>query len=130
MTLQQAISIAVCVGALGTAYAAPTPAPVRSEIDRLLARLETSGCQFYRNGTWYDATAAKAHLLRKLELIERRRTLESTEQFIALAGTSSSVSGKTYEVRCDDVAPMHSAEWLESELVQIRSEAVDAQSND
>src|SRR5262252_281918 len=78
-------------------FAAPTPPRVRAEIDALLSRLETSGCQFYRNGSWYSGQEAKNHLLRKLEYIEGRTTIESTEQFIELAASKSSFSGKPYQ---------------------------------
>ena len=65
------------------AAAAPTPAPVRAEIDALLATLQSSGCWFNRNGTWYSATVAKEHLLSKLGNVEKMTTIDSTEQFIA-----------------------------------------------
>ena len=101
--------------------AAPTPAPVRAEIDALLARLQTSGCQFSRNGTWHGGTKAKEHLLRKLKYIEDKRTVQSTEQFIELAGSSSSSSGKPYEVKCGSAAPVKSQQWLTDELLALRS---------
>ena len=72
------------------ASAAPTPAPVRAEIDALLARLEASGCEFNRNDAWHPAVQAKTHLLRKLEAVEKRTMVSTTERFIELAGTSSS----------------------------------------
>jgi hypothetical protein len=37
--------------------AAPTVAPVRAEIDALLARLEASGCRFGRNEEWHAGAA-------------------------------------------------------------------------
>ncbi|HXJ08914.1 MAG TPA: DUF5329 domain-containing protein [Burkholderiales bacterium] len=104
----------------GLAAAEPTPAPVRAEIDALLHRLQASGCQFERNGTWYGSADAKAHLLDKLAYVERRRTLQSTEQFIELIGSSSSVSGKPYRVKCGNAAPVESRQWLTRELSAVR----------
>jgi hypothetical protein len=101
--------------------AGPTPAPVRAEIDALLARLQTSGCQFNRNGTWYDGAKAKEHLLHKLKHIERKGTVQSTEQFIELAASASSSSGKAYEVKCGTAVPVQSQQWLTAELVKLRS---------
>jgi hypothetical protein len=101
-------------------YAAPTSAPVRAEIDALLSRLETSGCQFNRNGSWYSALEAKNHLLRKLEYIEGRGTIQSTEQFIEVAASKSSASGKAYQVKCGDQAPVESRQWLTRQLASIR----------
>ena len=46
------------------ALAAP-PAQAQREIDRLITALGQSGCQFQRNGSWYDASAAQAHLRKK-----------------------------------------------------------------
>jgi Family of unknown function (DUF5329) len=108
--------------------AAPTPVPVRAEIDALLARLQTSGCQFSRNGTSYSGSKAKEHLLRKLKYIEDRGTVQSTEQFIELAASSSSSSGKPYEVRCGSAAPIKSQQWLTNELAALRSSSDESKS--
>lgn len=105
------------------AHAGPTPAPVRAEIDAMLARLESSGCEFNRNGTWHGAARAKAHLLRKLEYMEGEGTIQSAEQFIELAGSASSWSGKPYLVRCGSDAPVPSAVWLLAQLQAVRNQA-------
>ena len=80
-----------------------------------------SGCHFNRNGTWYTAAEAKAHLLDKLEYVEKRVALKSTEQFIDLAASKSSMSGKPYQVKCGDTAPVESKRWLTEELKAMRS---------
>lgn len=105
------------------AAAAPTPAPVRAEIDALLAKLESSGCQFNRNGSWHGGAEAKSHLLRKLEYIERRATVQNTEQFIELAAAASSTSKKPYLVRCGSQEAVPSRDWLTRELGAIRGPA-------
>jgi hypothetical protein len=102
------------------AVAAPTSAPVRTEIDALLLSLQSSGCQFNRNGSWYSGAEARDHLLRKLGYIEGRNTLQSTEQFIELAASRSSSSGQVYQVRCDGQAPVASQVWLTRQLATIR----------
>ena len=101
--------------------AAPTSPPVRAEIDALLSRLEASGCQFNRNGSWYRGQEARDHLLRKLEYIEGMTTIQSTEQFIELAASKSSFSGEPYQVKCGDESPVQSQEWLSQQLASIRS---------
>jgi hypothetical protein len=103
--------------------AAPTAPAVRAEIDQLLARLEASGCQFNRNGSWYPAAEAKSHLLRKLEYFDDRSGVASTEQFIVLAASRSSVSGKPYLVQCAQAAAVESGQWLRLRLNEIRSGA-------
>lgn len=118
--MRAVLSLLVLLLSIHPAFAGKTPAPIRAEIDALLARLDTSACEFHRNGTWHKPDAAKKHLLRKLEYIEKRTTLRSTEQFIQLAGTSSSASGKPYRVRCKGAAAVPSARWLKAELKKVR----------
>jgi hypothetical protein len=114
------VALTLAIG-VGVASAASTPAPVRTEIEALLGRLEASGCEFNRNGTWYKSTEAKTHLLRKLEYIEGRTTLKNTEQFIEIVASSSSSSGKAYQVRCQGATPTLSAQWLKVELEALRT---------
>lgn len=106
--------------ALSPAFAAPSPAPVRAEIDALLGRLQTSGCEFNRNGSWYSGAQAKDHLLTKLDYLEGRGAVPSTEQFIELAASKSSSSGKAYQVRCGTEAPVASQVWLTRQLGALR----------
>ncbi|MEK8034930.1 DUF5329 family protein [Ideonella sp. DXS29W] len=107
--------------ACSLAAAAPTAAPVRVEIDLLLSKLQASGCEFNRNGSWYSGAEAKDHLLRKLEYIEGKSTVQSTEQFIELAAAKSSSSGKSYQVKCGSEAPVESQVWLTKQLGVIRA---------
>jgi hypothetical protein len=102
------------------ATAAPTPAPIRAEIDALLAKMQFSSCQFERNRSWHNAADAKAHLLRKLAYIEKRGTLASTEQFIEAAASKSSLSGTPYRVKCGNAEPVDSQAWLNRELKLLR----------
>lgn len=103
-----------------SAVAQPTPAPVRAEIDAMLNRLETSGCEFLRNGSWHDGARARAHLLDKLAYIEKRGALQNAEQFIELAASRSSLSGRAYQVRCGTQAPVVSQRWLTEQLGRLR----------
>ena len=102
-------------------HAAPVAPPVRAEIDALLQTLATSGCQFNRNGRWYGADDAKAHLLRKLEYFENKDAVKTTEQFIDLAASTSSTSGKAYAVKCGDGAAVESRAWLTGQLKLLRT---------
>lgn len=102
------------------ACAAPTAAPVRAEIDALLGKLQASGCQFNRNGSWYSGAEAKDHLLRKLAYFEDKGTVQTTEQFIELAASKSSSSGKAYLVKCGNESAAESQQWLTRQLPVIR----------
>lgn len=101
----------------------PVAGPVRTEIDAVLSKLQTSGCQFNRNGAWYSGSEAKDHLLRKLDYFEGKGTVQNTEQFIELAASKSSSSGKPYQVRCGNESAMESQQWLSRQLISIRSAA-------
>lgn len=102
------------------AQAAPAAPAIEAEIEALLARLESSRCEFNRNGGWYNGADARTHLHGKLEAIARRTTLRSTEQFIELAATVSSSSGRPYEVKCGAGPSVPSAQWLTRELALLR----------
>jgi hypothetical protein len=101
--------------------AAPLPPAARVEIDGLMNRLEASGCEFQRNGSWHTAVEARAHLLGKLKYLEERGAVKSAEQFIELAASTSSMSGEPYLVRCANSAPVASRTWMRSQLQALRS---------
>ena len=110
------------LAAASFAHAAnPAPPAVKTEINALLAKLETGGCEFNRNGSWYNAAEAKTHLLRKLDYLEGKGMIKTTEQFIELGGSKSSSSDKVYQVRCTGVAAMESKTWLSARLVEVRA---------
>lgn len=101
--------------------AAPPPAAGR-EIERLLATLGASRCEFQRNGNWYTAAKAEAHLRRKYEWLSERDKVATAEQFIERAGTQSSISGRAYRVRCPGRPPATTADWLRNRLLEIRND--------
>lgn len=118
--MRKILALAFALAAAG-AQAAPLPAPARAEVDALLTRLQASGCQFNRNGSWYNGADARTHLLRKLEYLEKKDLVKNAEQFIDLGASSSSSSGKPYMVKCGSAAPMESKAWLGAELKAIRA---------
>lgn len=114
-------AIPLLVFAMSSAMAAELPAASRAEIDALLNRLGSSGCQFNRNGSWYSSAEAKTHLEGKLNYLIDKKKVEGTEQFITLAASTSSMSGKDYLVRCGSAQPVPSSAWLRTELQSIRT---------
>ena len=102
------------------AGAAPPPAAAR-EIESLIAALGASGCDFQRNGSWYPAKKAEQHLRRKYDYLRERDKVATAEQFIALAGTRSSMSGRAYSVRCPGKPVVESAAWLQGRLRALRA---------
>ncbi|MDG0831594.1 hypothetical protein EXH51_02420 [Pelomonas saccharophila] len=110
------------LAAAGEAIAAPLPPAARAEVNALLNRLQASGCEFNRNGSWYTGAEAKAHLLKKLDYLEGKDMVQTPEQFIERGASDSSMSGKPYLVRCaGSKAPVESAQWLKAELQTVRA---------
>lgn len=106
--------------ALG-AVAGPLPPQARGEINALLRSLESSGCEFHRNGEWHPGAKATSHLATKLKYLEDHGLVASAEQFIERAASSSSTSGKPYLVRCGGGAAVTSAAWLTEQLKAVRA---------
>jgi hypothetical protein len=112
------ILLAAAATSLG---AAPLPPAARAEVDALLARLQASGCEFNRNGSWHGGAEAKAHLLKKLSYLEGKNLVTTAEQFIERGASRSSMSGKPYLVRCAGQPTVESARWLTAELQAQRA---------
>jgi hypothetical protein len=105
---------------VSAAHADPLSTVARGEIEALLSQLAASGCQFKRNGTWYPAAEAQAHLQRKLDYLADRGAVTSAEQFIERAATRSSMSGQVYRVKCGARPAVPSSQWLYPELQALR----------
>ena len=103
-------------------FARPAPpAAAQSEIEYLLGTVERSGCSFYRNGNWYDGAQAQAHLRRKYDALVATNRIASAEDFIELAASKSSLSGKAYAITCNNGPAVTSAQWLRDALARYRS---------
>lgn len=106
------IAIVVDTRVLATPQAA-------EEIRGLLDFVEHSPCTFIRNGDEYPGPRARTHLEQKLNYLESKNRVKSAEDFIDLAATKSSMSGRAYEVRCaGSVEP--AGLWLHRELNRQR----------
>lgn len=96
------------------------PPAARVEIEYLLQHVGTSGCEFYRNGSWYDAGRAEGHLRDKYKYLDARHQINSAEDFIDRAATKSSISGLSYQLRCKGSAAVPSGQWLYDALTLYR----------
>lgn len=104
------------------ALAAAQLTPVaRQEVDALLRAVGSSGCEFVRGGTAHPAPKAQDHLQQKFDYLDARGMLKSAEDFIAKAGTRSSMTGEAYAIRCPGAAQQPSDEWLLARLKALRS---------
>jgi len=91
-----------------------------SEVGQLFRALEASGCSFNRNGSWYSASEASAHLHRKYDYLTRKGLAGTAESFIDLAASKSSMSGRPYLVRCGSGTPVESRAWFLGKLAELR----------
>jgi hypothetical protein len=107
--------------ALLPATRAAPPAIAQTEINYLLGFIETSGCEFYRNGSWYDSKKAQAHLRYKYQILAASDAIRTAEDFIEKAATKSSVSGRPYQVRCSGSEAAPSNQWLRDVLARYRT---------
>lgn len=91
------------------------------EVEHLFSYLHASGCEFNRNGTWYNAADAVNHIKKKYNHLVEKTILTSTESFIEKAASESSMSGKPYQVKCANKEIVPSASWFNAELKKYRS---------
>jgi hypothetical protein len=121
MTLRVLTLFVILSGIPFTLAKAQPPPNAQTEIEYLLQSIETSGCSFYRNGTWYDGAQARAHLRTKYDYLAGRQLIGTAEDFIDKAATKSSLSGKPYKIRCGDGIEVESGPWLHQMLGQYRA---------
>lgn len=93
--------------------------PPKAEIEALLGYLKNlDGAVFIRNGSEHTATEAAAHLRLKSE--KQAGKIKTAEDFIALCGTKSSISGQRYQIRLKNGQLRYANDWLTERLRQIR----------
>ena len=121
--MHKAVLLLALMAVWPAARAAELPQSAMQEIEQLLGALGSSGCRFYRNGSWYGAADAQAHLTKKYEYLRKKKPIESAEDFIAKGGTESSKSGKPYQIQCGQEGAVESAAWLQAALRRLRAGA-------
>lgn len=119
--LRKALLFCALLLASMPAFAAPSTT-ARKEIAQLMDALSHSGCQFQRNGSWYGAGEARAHLQRKYDYLLKKDKVDTAEQFIERAASQSSMSGRAYRVKCQGREQEASA-WFDVQLQKLRSAA-------
>ena len=102
--------------------AEPAPASA-AEIAHLLDAVEASQCTFIRNGTPHPSAEARAHMELKYDHVRRR--VDTAEDFIELAGSQSSITGRAYLVECADEPQRRSRDWLLERLHAFRDSTTD-----
>lgn len=120
MQMSRALSALLAATVSIAVFAAPSE-HTKTEIDHLFNYLKSSGCKFNRNGKWYAADAASKHLQTKYDYLVKEGLITSTESFVELGASGSSISGKPYLVQCAGSAPFESATWFRAELSRLRA---------
>ena len=90
-----------------------------TEIEHILTFVEKTECQFERNGKMYTGENAVEHIRKKYHYYKDK--IDSTERFIELSATKSTISGKHYMILCKGNPKITSQEWLLLELEHYRS---------
>jgi hypothetical protein len=109
-------------GAPPVAATRPASAPALSErekIERLLAYVAQSPAIFVRNGTDYSGAQAADHLRTKWNRAGSR--IATAREFIDQAATSSSATGKPYQIRIESGEVIVSRQWLLEALTRIEA---------
>ena len=103
---------------ISTSAIADVSAEQKLETSHLLNFVKNSSCKIIRNGKAYDGNKAVTHIQKKYDYF--KDDIETTEQFIELSATKSTMSGKYYTVICSDTHPLRTKDWLLEELRNYR----------
>jgi len=98
---------------------ADVPPEQSGEVKYLLAFVEDSGCIINRNGSDYPAEKGLSHIEKKYDYF--RYDINSTEEFIELSATKSTMSGDYYMVSCPGKKSIRTKDWLLTELKRYRA---------
>ena len=94
-----------------------------SEDDKIEALIRTvdqlKGATFVRNGSSYDCHEAASHLREKWKW--KKELVHSARDFIVVAGSFSTQTGKPYLIRFSDGREIKSAEFLAAELKKLEA---------
>ena len=112
------ILLLTVLAVVSNAAFADVPPEQLSEVDHLLAFVKNSGCIINRNGTDHPADKGISHIETKYDYF--RDDINSTEDFIELSATKSTMSGDYYMVRCPGKVTVRTKDWLLTELKKYR----------
>lgn len=99
---------------------ADIPTSQQHEVEHLLDFIKSSACHMNRNGDVASGEVAQQHI--KLKYDHFRSKIKTTEEFIKLAATKSTMSGKYYTVDCDGNNSILVKDWLRNELQRYRAQ--------
>ena len=77
-----------------------------------------ASCTITRNGKTHDSADAVSHIKKKYAYFKSK--ISSTEEFIELSASKSTLSGKDYLVQCAGGETIKTRDWLLNELENYR----------
>lgn len=96
----------------------PSFAASESEISHLLDFVAKTQCEYERNGTRHKGPEARKHIERKYDYYHD--DIATSEDFIRLSATKSTMSGQYYKIHCPNKPTVKSKDWLLAELKRFR----------
>ena len=99
----------------------------KDEINHLLKYVEITKCIYIRNGDKHDGKDAQKHIKRKYDYFED--DISSSEDFIRLSATQSTMFGSKYYIKCPNEEKVKSSQWLLDELERYRKSKNQTQGN-
>ena len=99
-------------------FACAQAGSMQYEIDHLMEYIENSVCIFVRNGKDYSPKVAVQHIKKKYN--HYRKKITTTEEFVKLCASKSSMSNKPYKIKCPGRPLLESQDWFLKELARIR----------
>lgn len=118
-TLCGEVGITLIAFGIGS-FVAASPPVAQAEVEYLLSAVAGSGCEFYRNGEWFDSQKASSHLRDKYEALVALGRPVTAMDFIDKVATKSSLSGRPYLMRCAGGEPVPTNQWLREVLERYR----------
>ncbi len=91
---------------------------MHKEINHLLNYVKTTKCIYIRNGDKHDGPDAMNHIKLKYDYFED--DIRTTEDFIRLSATKSTMFGSKYHIKCPGEPEVESGLWLLEELAHYR----------
>ena len=99
---------------------ADVPDAQKAEVRHLIDYLRNSDCVMIRNGKSHSGEDGAKHVQRKYDYF--RSDISTTEEFIELSATKSTMSNRLYQVQCPGKAAQPSRDWLLEELDSYRNQ--------
>lgn len=114
----QKVFVALIFSLLSCSAMADVPADKRPEVSHLIEFVKTSSCIVTRNGDDHQGKDAAKHISKKYQ--HYRDDIKTSEDFIRLSATKSTMSGKMYKVKCPGKRELTTQDWLLGELKVFR----------